>query len=112
MKEISVAQQAVLCVWKLQPARRKHLLLIYGICAGSLQRTRESWSKKCYLVQFSVLGGSERLAEGMGLPGLGFEFLKSFKFSPQCNKVPDERRYLLPLKSNYMRQIDRMVGLI
>ncbi|XP_015265066.1 PREDICTED: ER degradation-enhancing alpha-mannosidase-like protein 1 [Gekko japonicus] len=29
-----------------------------------------------------------------------------------CNRVPDERRYLLPLKSVYMRQIDQMVGLI
>ncbi|XP_032066884.1 ER degradation-enhancing alpha-mannosidase-like protein 1 isoform X1 [Thamnophis elegans] len=29
-----------------------------------------------------------------------------------CNRVPDERRYLLPLKSIYMRQIDQMVGLI
>lgn len=111
MKEISVAQQAVLCVGKLQPALRKHLLLIYGICAGNLQRTRESWSKKCCLVQFSVLGRSERIAEGMGLPGFGFEFL-NFNFFSQCNRVPDERRYLLPLKSNYMRQIDRMVGLI
>lgn len=81
MKEISVAQQAVLCVWKLQPALRKHLLLIYGICAGSLQRMRETWGKKCHLIKFSVLGGSERIAEGMGLPGFGFEFLKIFKFS-------------------------------
>ncbi|KAK1332626.1 hypothetical protein QTO34_007309 [Cnephaeus nilssonii] len=29
-----------------------------------------------------------------------------------CNRVPDERRYSLPLKSVYMRQIDQMVGLI
>lgn len=56
-------------------------------------------------------GRSERIAEGMGLPGFGFEFL-NFNFFSQCNRVPDERRYLLPLKSNYMRQIDRMVGLI
>lgn len=33
-------------------------------------------------------------------------------FSFQCNRVPDERRYALPLKSIYMRQIDQMVGLI
>ncbi|XP_025930706.1 ER degradation-enhancing alpha-mannosidase-like protein 1 [Apteryx rowi] len=38
--------------------------------------------------------------------------LKAVNFSSNCNRVPDERRYLLPLKSNYMRQIDRMVGLI
>lgn len=69
MKEISVAQ-AVLCVWKLQPALRKHLLLIYGICAASLQRMKESWRKKCYWVEFSVLGGSERIAEGMAYLGL------------------------------------------
>lgn len=70
----------MLCVWKLQPALSKHLLLIYGVCAGSLQRRRESWRKKCYLVQFSVLGGSERIAEGMGLPGFGCEFLKDVNF--------------------------------
>uniref|UniRef100_A0A5F8GV42 alpha-1,2-Mannosidase n=1 Tax=Monodelphis domestica TaxID=13616 RepID=A0A5F8GV42_MONDO len=29
-----------------------------------------------------------------------------------CNRIPDERRYSLPLKSIYMRQIDQMVGLI
>ncbi|NWR75384.1 EDEM1 protein, partial [Centropus unirufus] len=38
--------------------------------------------------------------------------LKAVNFSSNCNRVPDERRYLLPLKSNYMRQIDQMVGLI
>ncbi|XP_029457318.1 ER degradation-enhancing alpha-mannosidase-like protein 1 isoform X2 [Rhinatrema bivittatum] len=32
--------------------------------------------------------------------------------SCNCNRVPDERRYSLPLKSIYMRQIDQMVGLI
>lgn len=32
--------------------------------------------------------------------------------SSNCNRVPDERRYSLPLKSVYMRQIDQMVGLI
>ncbi|KAM6344219.1 ER degradation-enhancing alpha-mannosidase-like protein 1 isoform 9-T10 [Alca torda] len=36
--------------------------------------------------------------------------LKAVNFSSNCNRVPDERRYLLPLKSNYMRQIDRMAG--
>uniref|UniRef100_A0A8C9W0C3 alpha-1,2-Mannosidase n=1 Tax=Scleropages formosus TaxID=113540 RepID=A0A8C9W0C3_SCLFO len=28
-----------------------------------------------------------------------------------CDRIPDERRYALPLKSVYMRQIDHMVGL-
>uniref|UniRef100_A0A8C9ZTM0 alpha-1,2-Mannosidase n=1 Tax=Sander lucioperca TaxID=283035 RepID=A0A8C9ZTM0_SANLU len=28
-----------------------------------------------------------------------------------CNRIPEERRYTLPLKSVYMRQIDNMVGL-
>ncbi|KAM4587585.1 ER degradation-enhancing alpha-mannosidase-like protein 1 isoform 2-T2 [Odontesthes bonariensis] len=28
-----------------------------------------------------------------------------------CNKIPEERRFALPLKSVYMRQIDHMVGL-
>ncbi|XP_064422358.1 ER degradation-enhancing alpha-mannosidase-like protein 1 [Latimeria chalumnae] len=32
--------------------------------------------------------------------------------STNCNRVPDERRYALPLKSIYMRQIDQMVGLL
>lgn len=32
-------------------------------------------------------------------------------FLLQCNKIPEERRYALPLKSIYMRQIDHMVGL-
>ncbi|KAG8516849.1 ER degradation-enhancing alpha-mannosidase-like protein 1, partial [Galemys pyrenaicus] len=32
--------------------------------------------------------------------------------SSNCNRVPDERRYSLPLKSAYMRQIDHMVGLL
>uniref|UniRef100_A0A3B3WX79 alpha-1,2-Mannosidase n=1 Tax=Poecilia mexicana TaxID=48701 RepID=A0A3B3WX79_9TELE len=30
--------------------------------------------------------------------------------SLQCNRIPEERRYALPLKSVYMRQIDHMVG--
>ncbi|KAF7250114.1 ER degradation-enhancing alpha-mannosidase-like protein 1 [Varanus komodoensis] len=38
--------------------------------------------------------------------------LKAVNSSSNCNRVPDERRYLLPLKSIYMRQIDQMVGLI
>ncbi|XP_036390334.1 ER degradation-enhancing alpha-mannosidase-like protein 1 [Megalops cyprinoides] len=29
-----------------------------------------------------------------------------------CDRIPDERRYALPLKSVYMRQIDQMVGLL
>lgn len=32
--------------------------------------------------------------------------------SINCNRIPDERRYALPLKSVYMRQIDHMVGLL
>ncbi|TEA28726.1 hypothetical protein DBR06_SOUSAS16410003 [Sousa chinensis] len=38
--------------------------------------------------------------------------LKVINSSSNCNRVPDERRYSLPLKSVYMRQIDQMVGLI
>ncbi|KAM6468640.1 ER degradation-enhancing alpha-mannosidase-like protein 1 [Liasis olivaceus] len=38
--------------------------------------------------------------------------LKANNSTSNCNRVPDERRYLLPLKSIYMRQIDQMVGLI
>uniref|UniRef100_A0A3Q2DDW1 alpha-1,2-Mannosidase n=1 Tax=Cyprinodon variegatus TaxID=28743 RepID=A0A3Q2DDW1_CYPVA len=33
------------------------------------------------------------------------------RHSPTCNRIPEERRYALPLKSVYMRQIDHMVGL-
>ncbi|XP_023661240.1 ER degradation-enhancing alpha-mannosidase-like protein 1 isoform X2 [Paramormyrops kingsleyae] len=29
-----------------------------------------------------------------------------------CDRIPDERRYALPLKSVYMKQIDQMVGLL
>eukprot|EP00066_Takifugu_rubripes_P022985 XP_011612251.1 PREDICTED: ER degradation-enhancing alpha-mannosidase-like protein 1 isoform X3 [Takifugu rubripes] len=29
----------------------------------------------------------------------------------QCNRIPEEQRYALPLKSIYMKQIDHMVGL-
>uniref|UniRef100_A0A6J0V623 alpha-1,2-Mannosidase n=1 Tax=Pogona vitticeps TaxID=103695 RepID=A0A6J0V623_9SAUR len=38
--------------------------------------------------------------------------LRTINSTSNCNRVPDERRYLLPLKSIYMRQIDQMVGLI
>ncbi|XP_042304560.1 ER degradation-enhancing alpha-mannosidase-like protein 1 isoform X2 [Sceloporus undulatus] len=38
--------------------------------------------------------------------------LRAVNSTSNCNRVPDERRYLLPLKSVYMRQIDQMVGLI
>ncbi|CAK6435843.1 unnamed protein product [Pipistrellus nathusii] len=38
--------------------------------------------------------------------------LRALNSSSNCNRVPDERRYSLPLKSVYMRQIDQMVGLI
>lgn len=38
--------------------------------------------------------------------------LKVINSSLNCNRIPDERRYSLPLKSIYMRQIDQMVGLI
>ncbi|KAM9592605.1 ER degradation-enhancing alpha-mannosidase-like protein 1 isoform 2-T2 [Trichechus inunguis] len=38
--------------------------------------------------------------------------VKVINSSSNCNRVPDERRYSLPLKSIYMRQIDQMVGLI
>ncbi|XP_061474528.1 ER degradation-enhancing alpha-mannosidase-like protein 1 [Rhineura floridana] len=38
--------------------------------------------------------------------------LRAINSTSNCNRVPDERRYLLPLKSVYMRQIDQMVGLI
>ncbi|KAJ6668259.1 hypothetical protein lerEdw1_015636 [Lerista edwardsae] len=38
--------------------------------------------------------------------------LRAVNSTSNCNRVPDERRYLLPLKSIYMRQIDQMVGLI
>uniref|UniRef100_G3T0L6 alpha-1,2-Mannosidase n=1 Tax=Loxodonta africana TaxID=9785 RepID=G3T0L6_LOXAF len=38
--------------------------------------------------------------------------VKVVNSSSNCNRVPDERRYSLPLKSIYMRQIDQMVGLV
>uniref|UniRef100_A0A087X2J9 alpha-1,2-Mannosidase n=1 Tax=Poecilia formosa TaxID=48698 RepID=A0A087X2J9_POEFO len=36
--------------------------------------------------------------------------ISNIKVSLQCNRIPEERRYALPLKSVYMRQIDHMVG--
>lgn len=38
-------------------------------------------------------------------------FCFTFRLVQQCNKIPEERRFALPLKSVYMRQIDHMVGL-
>ncbi|KAF6099151.1 ER degradation enhancing alpha-mannosidase like protein 1 [Phyllostomus discolor] len=38
--------------------------------------------------------------------------VKVVNSSSNCNRVPDERRFSLPLKSVYMRQIDQMVGLL
>ncbi|KAI5174311.1 Er Degradation-Enhancing Alpha-Mannosidase-Like Protein 1 [Manis pentadactyla] len=38
--------------------------------------------------------------------------LKVINSSSNCNRVPEERRFSLPLKSIYMRQIDQMVGLV
>lgn len=38
-------------------------------------------------------------------------FILSLCLVRQCNRIPDERRFALPLKSVYMRQIDHMVGL-
>ncbi|XP_045141564.1 ER degradation-enhancing alpha-mannosidase-like protein 1, partial [Echinops telfairi] len=46
---------------------------------------------------------------------VGMDILQSLEKhtkAKSCNRVPDERRYSLPLKSIYMRQIDQMVGLI
>ncbi|XP_063797356.1 ER degradation-enhancing alpha-mannosidase-like protein 1 isoform X2 [Pseudophryne corroboree] len=38
--------------------------------------------------------------------------LRAANLSSNCYRVPAERRYSLPLKSVYMRQIDQMVGLL
>ncbi|XP_073501131.1 ER degradation-enhancing alpha-mannosidase-like protein 1 [Phyllobates terribilis] len=38
--------------------------------------------------------------------------LRAANSSTNCYRVPEERRYSLPLKSVYMRQIDQMVGLL
>ncbi|XP_069592287.1 ER degradation-enhancing alpha-mannosidase-like protein 1 isoform X1 [Ranitomeya imitator] len=38
--------------------------------------------------------------------------LRAANSSSNCYRVPEERRYSLPLKSVYMRQIDQMVGLL
>lgn len=91
-------------------------MFVLHVCKG---RGREHW--ECCWLQLPVLG--RRLWSSMlkwllskedmnGIHRLQALFLKIFSFCYQCNRVPDERRYLLPLKSNYMRQIDRMVGLI
>lgn len=37
--------------------------------------------------------------------------LMVFYLTLQCDRIPEERRYALPLKSIYMKQIDHMVGL-
>ncbi|XP_075039847.1 ER degradation-enhancing alpha-mannosidase-like protein 1 [Mixophyes fleayi] len=37
---------------------------------------------------------------------------RAANLSSNCYRVPEERRYSLPLKSVYMRQIDQMVGLL
>jgi len=89
VKEVSVEQQAAVA-WRVfgssQPARRKHLLFIYVVCAGSLQRARDSRDQKCSWVQFSVLGGNlwllmlKCLLDCMGLPVFVLEFLKIFSF--------------------------------
>uniref|UniRef100_A0A7M4F3L8 alpha-1,2-Mannosidase n=1 Tax=Crocodylus porosus TaxID=8502 RepID=A0A7M4F3L8_CROPO len=50
--------------------------------------------------------------EEKNAPKLKPNEVKAVNLSSNCNRVPDERRYLLPLKSIYMRQIDQMVGLI
>ncbi|XP_075430814.1 LOW QUALITY PROTEIN: ER degradation-enhancing alpha-mannosidase-like protein 1 [Ascaphus truei] len=39
-------------------------------------------------------------------------WLRTANSSSNCYRVPEERRFSLPLKSVYMRQIDQMVGLI
>ncbi|XP_008155548.2 ER degradation-enhancing alpha-mannosidase-like protein 1 [Eptesicus fuscus] len=51
-------------------------------------------------------------AAGTALHRPAAPHLEVFNSSSNCNRVPDERRYSLPLKSVYMRQIDQMVGLI
>ncbi|XP_006897140.1 PREDICTED: ER degradation-enhancing alpha-mannosidase-like protein 1 [Elephantulus edwardii] len=50
--------------------------------------------------------------DGRALHGPRSPELKTINSSSNCNRVPEERRYALPLKSVYMRQIDQMVGLI
>uniref|UniRef100_A0A673TN74 alpha-1,2-Mannosidase n=1 Tax=Suricata suricatta TaxID=37032 RepID=A0A673TN74_SURSU len=59
---------------------------------------------------FSQEGGQDQ--EGKSVHRPKSPELKVINSSSNCNRVPDERRYSLPLKSIYMRQIDQMVGLI
>uniref|UniRef100_A0A8C0K8C8 alpha-1,2-Mannosidase n=1 Tax=Canis lupus dingo TaxID=286419 RepID=A0A8C0K8C8_CANLU len=59
---------------------------------------------------FSEEGGQD--PEGKSVHGPKSPEIKVINSSSNCNRVPDERRYSLPLKSIYMRQIDQMVGLI
>ncbi|KAF3828957.1 ER degradation-enhancing alpha-mannosidase-like protein 1 isoform X2 [Mirounga angustirostris] len=59
---------------------------------------------------FSEEGGQDQEGKSMHRPKS--PELKVINSSSNCNRVPDERRYSLPLKSIYMRQIDQMVGLI
>ncbi|XP_004399487.1 PREDICTED: ER degradation-enhancing alpha-mannosidase-like protein 1 [Odobenus rosmarus divergens] len=59
---------------------------------------------------FSEDGGQDQ--EGKSVHRPKSPELKVINSSSNCNRVPDERRYSLPLKSIYMRQIDQMVGLI
>ena len=35
-----------------------------------------------------------------------------FCFPVQCEKVPDERRYELPLRSQYLQQVRQFIGLL
>ncbi|XP_033066409.1 ER degradation-enhancing alpha-mannosidase-like protein 1 [Trachypithecus francoisi] len=59
---------------------------------------------------FSEEGGQDQGGKSVHRPKP--HELKVINSSSNCNRVPDERRYSLPLKSIYMRQIDQMVGLI
>uniref|UniRef100_A0A8D1S713 alpha-1,2-Mannosidase n=1 Tax=Sus scrofa TaxID=9823 RepID=A0A8D1S713_PIG len=59
---------------------------------------------------FSEEGGQDQVEKSVHRPKS--HELKVINSSSNCNRVPDERRYSLPLKSIYMRQIDQMVGLI
>ncbi|XP_061053156.1 ER degradation-enhancing alpha-mannosidase-like protein 1 isoform X3 [Eubalaena glacialis] len=59
---------------------------------------------------FSEEGGQDQVGKSGHRPRP--HELKVINSSSNCNRVPDERRYSLPLKSVYMRQIDQMVGLI
>lgn len=59
---------------------------------------------------FSEEGGPDQVGKSGHRPKP--QELNVINSSSNCNRVPDERRYALPLKSIYMRQIDQMVGLI